>query len=165
MDILFWNSNYHTPNNIYELIENNLKSKMFNIARFYAWLQYNEHTPFFAKLNVLYGCLFSSILYSAEAWGDLTKIEQLLRSTETKALKSCLGVKNGTTTDIIFTEINRPDIIATMMDRQYQFRKKIENLKKDEALLKEIWDLCRLQENESLYEYYINTLITTLCQM
>ena len=129
---------------------------MFNITRFYSWLQYNDHTPFFVKLNVLYGCLFSSILYSCEAWGDLNKIENLLRSTELKALKCCLGVKSGTSSDIIFTEINSPDIIATIKDRQYQFRKKINNLKKGEALMKEIWDLCQLQENENLCHYYMN---------
>ena len=79
-------------NDIYEIVENNLKSKLYNIARFYAWLEYNERTPFFIKLKVLYGCVFPAILYSVEAWGNLTKIENILRTTETKALKACLGI-------------------------------------------------------------------------
>ena len=143
-------------NNIYELVENNLKSKLFNIAKFYAWMEYNEKTPFFIKLKVLYGCVFPAILYSAEAWGDLNKIESTLRATETKALKACLGVKSGTTSDVIYAEINRPDIISIIQDRQYNFRMKIENLNKDEALMKEVWDLCDQQDNENLCHYYRN---------
>ena len=143
-------------NDIYEIVENNLKSKLYNIARFYAWLEYNERTPFFIKLKVLYGCVFPAILYSVEAWGNLTKIENILRTTETKALKACLGIKNGTTSDIIYAEINRPDIISTLQDRQYNFRMKIENLKKDEALMKEVWDICDQQDKDNLCQYYRN---------
>lgn len=143
-------------NDIYELIENNLKSKMFNVAKFYSWLEYNEHTPFFFKIKVLYSCLFASMLYSAEAWGDLTKIEASLKATELKALKSCLGIKSGTSTDLIFIEIDKPDIISIIKDRQYNFKKKIEDSKKEESLMKEIWDLCQIQETPNLCEYYRN---------
>ena len=153
-DILGFKLSY--SNDVYEIIHKNLKSKMFNIARFYAWLQYNEPTPFFVKIKVLYGCLFQCILYSAEAWGDLSKIESTLVSTEIKALKCCLGVKSGTTTDLVYAEINRPDIIALMKDRQFQFKKKIDMAKKEEALMKEIWDVCQLQEGPSLCDYYQN---------
>jgi hypothetical protein len=140
--------------NIYILIENNLNSKMFNIAKFHAWLEYNDQTPFFIKIKVMYACLFASLLYSAEAWGDLSKIETTLLATEKKALKSCLGIKSGTTTDLIFTEIGRPDIIAVIKDRQFNFAKKIKKLKKGEALVKEIWDLCAALEPPSLRSYY-----------
>ena len=86
----------------------------------------------------------------------MTKIENILRTTETKALKACLGIKNGTTSDIIYAEINRPDIISTLQDRQYNFRMKIENLKKDEALMKEVWDICDQQDKDNLCQYYRN---------
>ena len=110
-------------NDVYDLIENNLRSKMFNTSRFYSWLEYNDNTPFIIKIKVLYSCFFASLLYSAEAWGDLSKIEESLKATEIKALKSCLGVKNGTTTDLVFTEIDKPDILALIKDRQYNFKK------------------------------------------
>ena len=140
--------------NIYILIENNMKSKMFNVAKFHAWLEYNDQTPFFIKIKVLYACLFASILYSGEAWGDLSRIETSLLTTEKKALKSCLGIKSGTTTDLVYTEINRPDIIAIIKDRQFNFARKIKNLKKGDALVKEIWDLCASLEPPSLRSYY-----------
>ena len=141
---------------IYKLIKNNLNSKMFNVAQFYAWLEYNESTPFFIKFKVLYACLFSSLLYSSEAWGKLSKIECELLTIERKALKSCLGVKSGTTNDIIYTEINKPDIIASIKDRQHKFGTRIMQLKPGEALVKEIWNICvdHRRSCENLRNYY-----------
>ena len=37
---------------VHTLIENNLKSKMFNVAMFHVWLACNESTPFFIKIKV-----------------------------------------------------------------------------------------------------------------
>ena len=141
---------------IRELVENNLKSKMFNVAKFHAWLEYNDTTPFFIKTKVLYACLFMSLLYSAEAWGDILRIEKKLLAIEKKALKSCLGVKSGTKTDLIYIEIDRPDIVSIIKDRQFTFAEKIRNLKKDEALVKAVWDLVQTQESTSLRSYYEN---------
>ena len=31
-------------------VENNLNSKMFNVPKSFAWLEYNETTPFFIKI-------------------------------------------------------------------------------------------------------------------
>ena len=141
---------------IYELVKNNLNSKMFNIPKFYAWLEDNETTPFFIKLKVLHSCLFQALLYSAEAWGNLKEIESGLRIMEQKALKCCLGVKGGTTNDIVYLEINKADIIAAIKDRQYNFAIKIKKLGPGEALVKEIWDFCVNQNysNTNLISYY-----------
>ena len=140
---------------IYKLIESNLNSKMFNVAKFYAWLEYNNHTPFCIKIKVLYSCMFASLLYSGEAWGSLSKIEQKLLSIERKALKSCLGVKSGTSNELVYQEINQADIIATIKDRQYKFAEKIKNVGKGAALVKEIWDICVIQGKPTgLRRYY-----------
>ena len=45
-------------NVIHEIIEKNLSSKMFNIAKFYAWLEYNKQTPFFVKMNSIFLQMF-----------------------------------------------------------------------------------------------------------
>ena len=100
--------------------------------------------------------MFPAILYSAEAWGNLKRIETAIRTIETKALKSCLGVKPGTTSDIVYCELNKPDIISLIKDRQYKFRQKIESSKQDEALMKEIWNLCDQEDNQNLCYYYRN---------
>ena len=85
---------------------------MGNIVKFYAWLEDNEDTPFDIKLKVLYTCLFSSMLYSVEAWGDTSKYETKLMKIEQEALKRCLQVKNGTTNDIIYIELNKSDPLS-----------------------------------------------------
>ena len=131
---------------------------MCNVPKFYAWVEYNEDTLFFIKLRVLYGCMFASLIYSSEAWGDLKKIENTLLTIETKALKRCLGVKSGTTNDLIYTKIDRADIIAVIKDMQYNFSRKINNTKNDDALMKEIWNLCLIQQGTNLTQYYRNIL-------
>ena len=69
----FLGFNLSYSDDVYEIIEYNLKSKMFNIPKFYAWIEYNEDTLFFIKMRVLYGCMFASLLFCSEAWGDLKK--------------------------------------------------------------------------------------------
>ena len=140
-------------NDIYKLIANNLSDKMSNVAKFYAWLECNETTPFFIKIKVLYTCLFESLLYSVEAWGDISFVAEKLLNIERKAIKRCLGIKKGTTSDLIYIEINGPDIIATIKDRQHKFLMKIENLQIGEALVKEIWDLCDIPTEPNNHEY------------
>ena len=76
--------------NIPELVTYNLEKKKVNIVKFYAWLQINRDTPFMFKMRVLYGCMFQSILYSCEAWGDISHLGEMLLATERKALKACL---------------------------------------------------------------------------
>ena len=128
----FWLT--HT-NNVKNLIKFNLKKKMYNIAKFYEWIQLNEDTPFKIKLNVLYSCLPSLLLYSSEAWGDITSIQKQILEIERKAIKALLGVKLGTSEDIIYTEINRADIIAVIKDRQHKFINKIIKLNCEEAVV------------------------------
>ena len=140
-------------NNIYKLIENNLNSKMFNIAKFYAWLEYNKTTPFFIKIKVLYTCLFESLLYSCEAWGDISFVAEKLLKTERAAIKRCLGVKKGTTSDLIYIETNRSDVVATIKDRQHKFFIKIEKLQPGEALVREIWNLCEVPTGSNNTQY------------
>lgn len=66
--------------------------------------------PFYAKIKVLYTCLFAALLYSVEAWGDTLKIER-------DAFKRCLEVESATTNDLIYIELHRPDIISTIKNR------------------------------------------------
>ena len=139
-----------------KIIDNNLTKKMSNIAKFYAWLQYNENTPFFIKMKVLYACLFESLLYSVEAWGDIEGvIARKLRKVEVEALKRCLGVKNGTPNDLVYMELQKPDIISCIKDRQYKFHEKIMQLTPEDAVVRSIWNLCDSHEDaKNFTEYY-----------
>ena len=123
-----------------------------------AWVDYNEDTSFFIKLRVLYGCMFASLIYSSEAWGDLKKIENTLLTIETKALKRCLGGKSGTTNGDIHRNRQSRYFIAVIKDMQYNFSRKINNTKHDDALMKEIWNLCLIQKGTNVTQYYRNIL-------
>ena len=75
---------------------------------------------------------------------------------EQEALKRCLQVKNGTTNDIIYIELNKSDIISTIKDRQYNFNKKIENLDSSEAIVKSIWEMCENNSTSNMKHHYSN---------
>ena len=125
------------------LILANLTKKGFNINKFYNWLDVNESTPFIIMLRVLYSCMFASVLYSCESWGDVTIITDKLLQIERNALKRCLGVKLGTTADIVYYELNLPDIKSVIIQRQFNFINKIQSLSDGDAIVKDIWNVYR----------------------
>ena len=120
----------------------------------------NEDTPFKIKLNVFYSCLCSLLLYISEAWGDITSIQKQILEIERKAIKALIGVKLGTSEDIICTEINRADIIAVIKDRQHKFINKIIKLNSEETVAKGIYNLYKNHhnQNEGILYYYENLL-------
>ena len=122
-----------------DLIQYNFEKKKFNTAKFYAWLQINRDTPFVLKMRVLYGCMFAAVLYSCEAWGDISHLGEMLLAIERKALKACLGVKQSTPSNILYVELNRADIISTISHRQYLFYKRFLDLDEDDSIAKQIW--------------------------
>ena len=83
--------------------------------------------------------MFPSLLYSCEAWGNLKDLNTSLHLIERKALKACLGVKQGTPDDILYVETNKPDIIASIYLRQYNFYQKFIKLDYTNATAKSIW--------------------------
>ena len=142
-------------NDIIKIILNNLNKKMVNTVKFYSWLEYNEDSPFFVKIDVLYTCLFAALLYSIEAWGDVKKLESKLLKIEREALKRCLGVKNGTTNDLVYIELRKADIIANIKDRQRNFYEKIMTFEPEFAVVRSIWNLVASDERtKSFTDYY-----------
>ena len=64
-------------------------------------VEVNEETPIEMKLLVPNNCIFNSMLYVVEMWGDITCNKQKLRLTKQKALKAILKVKESMSTDLI----------------------------------------------------------------
>ena len=143
---------------ILDLIKFNLKKKEVNISKFYFWLQNNENMPFPLKLRILYGCMFSALLYSCEAWGDFSSIENMILMKERKALKACLGIKSGMPEDVIYIEINRPDIKAVIKHSQYNFFERFKLLNFDDSVTKQIWEryiaICNREKSKGFIDYY-----------
>ena len=144
-------------NDINKIIDINLNERINNVCKFYSWLEVNDETPIEIKLLVLDNCIFSSILYGIETWGNIGHIEQKLRLIEQKALKAILKVKKGTSTDLIYNELRRPDIISKIKDLQWKFYHRVLNLNDDVALVKSLIYLCN---NTPMIEYY-NSLSST----
>ena len=134
----FWLSD---TNDISEIIQHHISKKMVHITSFYSWLAINEDTPIKVKLIVLYVCLFATILYSCEVWVNLEDVSEKLLMIEKKALKSCLGVKASTPDDIVYLELNKANIVSTILDRQYSFFRKFINQNEDSAIAMNIWNL------------------------
>ena len=79
---------------------------------------------------------------------------------ERKALKSCLGVKNSVPNDIVYHELNIPDIIAKMIRHQQKFFAKIMILEPEEAIVWQLVDRFSAEEDysnneESFLAYYL----------
>ena len=141
---------YHT-NILNDIILCNINKRMFHVAKYKAWLDINESTPFSIKLLVLDNCVLSAILHGCKAWGDLSALAPKLESIELDLLKSALGVKKGTPTDTIYQELNRGSIVSKIMDRQYAFVHKLDQISEEEALVVCFWNK---SQHLSIAQYY-----------
>ena len=140
-------------NEIFEIILKNINDRKGNISKYYAWLEINESTPIEVKLLVFDICFFSSILYGIEAWGDVSCITDMLLLIERKALKRILKVKSGTSTDLVYHELRRPDIISKIKDMQYNFFQRVCAIQTEDAIVKSIMDICK---HTKILKYYHN---------
>ena len=142
-------------NNVEQIIIFNIDDRSQNWCKFYAWLEVNEETPIEIKLLVLDACLLSVVLYAVEVFGDMSCVEKKLRLAEQKALRAILQVKKGTTIELLYNEIKRPDVMSVIRDSQYKFYQKVKGLKKEEAVVVSILELCK----DTPFVHYYESLL------
>ena len=142
----------------------NINKKAVNTCKFYSWLQMNLDAPFKMKIKILYSCMFESLLYSCEAWGNFSCIHAKLLMIERKAIKRILGVKNTTTDDIVYHEIGRADIIAVIQERQKNLIEKIKNLSIEDAVVKMIWEFYQQLSVQKILTKYYDNLSDDICE-
>ena len=82
-------------------------------------------------------------MYAAETWGDVTDISEKILKIERKALKRCLGVKSSTPDHLLYIEVNRADIVASIRDRQHKFYRKLLSLDEGSAIILDVLELCK----------------------
>ena len=140
-------------NRMHDQILANINDRMWNLNKFYAWLQYNALTPIEIKLLALYNCVFMAILYGAETWGDITSVSEKILLFERQALKRCLGVKSSTPDNLLYIELNRADIVSSIRDSQCRFFLKLLSLEDDTAVVRDVLELCR---ELTIVKYYQN---------
>ena len=134
---------------VHEHILKNIREKKGNAVKFFAWIDNNKYTPIKVKLQILYTCVLPAIIYG----GEIDKVKKYILQIERLALKRCLGVKRSTPDDIIYIEVNRPEIIAVIKDRQFTFYRKLVSLREDEAIVKQFMKRCK---NSNMMMYYDN---------
>ena len=85
---------------------------------------------------------------------------------ERKALRSCLDVKDNVPNDIIYQELNIPDIIAKIVRQQQKFFTKLMTLEPHEAIVRQLIDMISTDETymndeQSYLAYYCRLLTNT----
>ena len=131
----------------------NINVRMKHIAKFYAWLEINENTPIETKIVVFDNCCLGALLYGCEVWGDISCIEEKLRTIEMKVLKRILNVKSGTTNELVYYELKRCDIVSRIRDQQYKFFQKVKQFSTEDAVVVNILQICA---ETSIVRYYEN---------
>ena len=143
-----------------EILTRKLNDRMHNVHKYYGWLEVNKNTPIEAKLLVLDSGVFSPLTYGAETWGDISVIKKKLLSIEIKALKVILNIKTGTSNDLVYFELGRGTIYSRILDRQFKFFKKFENLFPEESSCVSIYNVTRqtdfIKYYKKLHGHYYN---------
>ena len=119
----------------------NVTYRKVHLHKFYAWLEDNEYTPIQIKLLVLYGCVFAAMFYCSETWYEIDTVAEDILLLERQALKRCLGVKASTPDDIVYMELNRPNIVNSIKERQRKFFDKLPELEGN-AIVCDILEMC-----------------------
>ena len=140
-------------NDITALIRANLKHRSYNIKKYHEWLEVNENTPIRIKLQVLDACMLTAYLYGSETWWKIDEVADDILTQERKLLKRILGVKQGTSNDLIYIELDRCDIISRIKDLQYNFNKKYSHATFQEAVLAHAYAKCK---DLQIISYYTN---------
>lgn len=106
-------------------VEANVKNKLRHSWKFQSFVHKNIHAPYRVKETALRGAVNSSILYGCESWltNDLKCADRVVLS----CLKTLLGVRNQTSSDLVYIETNSAPISAVIKTRQRNFLTKIMN--------------------------------------
>ena len=67
-----------------------------------------------------------------------------------------MGVKPGTSDDIIYTEINKPDIIATTYHRQFKFYQTFLDINEQDCITRKAWIVFKQLDNNSSPKDFLN---------
>ena len=115
--------------NSYRLIDDveaDIRKRQVNVIKFYAFLRSNSNAPVDIKKKVLQACTVTSILHNAETWAN-AKVERL-EVTYRRMLKSILGVRVTTCSELIYIELDTPSIKTQILMKQWSFWKKVQEM-------------------------------------
>ena len=106
-------------------VKEHIKSKQCHVWKYQSFVYKNRFAPYKVKRTVLQGAVNSSLLYSCESW--LTNSLQCVDTAILGCIKSLLGVRTQTCTELVYIESGFCPASATVKNRQRKFMNKLFN--------------------------------------
>ena len=125
---------FFPTNDLKFIIQENISRRVHCVHKCYALLEVNKETPIRIKLLVLDQCMFTNFNVIEN---KMLRIEQDAR---------ILRVKSGTSNDLVYFELDRPDVASLIKERLFCFFKKLLKLNNDEAVVRNIFNICNALE-------------------
>ena len=122
------------------VITMHIKTRTADLNKFKIFCKVNSTMPYQYKKKVLMAAILSSLSYSCESW--ITENLKLLEHMYIAALKSLLGVRETTRTDVVLLETGMPTIHELIRKRTSGFVKKNINAASDETPLVKVYKMC-----------------------
>ena len=141
---IYLGSPFTEDGKIQNVIAMHIKTRTADLNKFRIFCKVNATMPYQYKKTVLQAAILSSLVYSCESWftENLKQMEKLYIS----ALKSLLGVRETTRTDVVLLETGMPTLQELIKKRSAAFIKKNVNDRSDETPLVKIFKMCEEKE-------------------
>ena len=122
------------------VLDLHLKTRTADLNKYKIFCKTNATMPYQYKKKVLQAVILSSLLYGCETWltDQLKTMEQLYIS----AIKSLLGVRQTTRTDVVLLESGMPTLKELIRKRTSSFVKKNIRGDIDETPLARVYKMC-----------------------
>ena len=137
---IYLGSPFTEDGKIKTVITMHLKTRTADLNKFKIFCQVNATMPYQYKKNVLQAAILTSLLYSCESWftENLKQMEQMYIG----GLKSLLGVRETTRTDVVLLETGMPTLQELIKKISTAFVKKNINASIDETPLAKVYKMC-----------------------
>ncbi len=121
--------------NSFKLIDDvnaDIKMRLVNVIKFFAFLRNNRNAPVMVKLKVQDACILCSLLYNSETWSNvnINRLEIVHR----RMLRSILGVSTKTCNEILYIELGEVSMRTRVTMKQFEFWKKVLEMSYDNPL-------------------------------
>ena len=152
---IYLGSPFTEDGKIQNVIAMHLKTRTADLNKFKIFCKVNVTMPYQYKKKVLQAAIISSLVYSCESWftDSLKQMEQMYIS----ALKSLLGVRETTRTDVVLLETGMPTLQELIKMRSTAFIKKNVNASIDDTPLARVYKMCA-EKGTNGYRYIKSNL-------
>ena len=150
VETLYLGSVISESGNINQDIKMEIRSKEKGFNKFFAFLHSNYNAPLKVKLKVLNSCLYSSVLYNCETWGNVNT--KPLEKKYCKTLKYILGVRSQVCNEFAYIELGIPTLQSVILSRQHKFYNNVIK-NKDWPLLRYIVNQGRMTQCKFIEHY------------